>query len=285
MSGRKDGSPEAHYLLGHTDHELQRLDLQGEIYHSVTRRALEAGGIREGSRVLDIGCGTGDVSLAVAERVGPSGQVLGIDRGEAAVSTAQRKFEQLGVTHARFEQHELDAFDADEPFDAVVGRFILMHQPDPAATLAAVSRSVRPGGTVIMIESWMNALRGSSHSYPHSRFYDGIVEWKSRVVEGAGADLDAGGRLRATYRTAGIEHVETWLEALVAGERESPYYAYVEQSVRSMLPEAARQGLGGFDDDSTTGIAERLRNEVDDAAGALVAWPVVVAVGRVAEAG
>lgn len=280
MTGTSGGTT-PHYLLGHTDHELRRLDLQGEIYGPVTRRAFDTAEIGPGSRVLDIGCGSGDVSLAVAALVGPTGSVLGIDRGAAAIEAARLKADRLGVGNALFEQHELDAYRADQRFDTVVGRFILMHQPDPARTLHALTRSLRPGGRVVMIESWMTALRGPGHSHPHSVLYDEIVEWKSRVVGGAGADLDAGGRLRSVMTEAGVSDVETWMEALVAGGADSPYYAYIEQSVRSMLPEAGRQGIGGFAEADCDGLADRLRRDVVSSGGSLVAWPVVVAVGSV----
>jgi len=78
-------------------------------------------------------------------------------------------------------------------------------------------------------------------------------------VGGAGADLHAGGRLRATFVEAGRPAPETRLEALVAGGDESPYWEYVEQSVRSMLPEARRLGLDGFDESRVAGLGTRLR--------------------------
>lgn len=271
-------SDDRHYLLGHTEHELQRLDLQGVIYREATLRAFHDGGLEAGMHVLDIGCGTGDVTLTAAEVVGPTGSLLGIDRGPDAIATARAKVaDRAGID---FEVTELDEFLKPDHFDAIVGRFILMHQPDPVAVLRSLLASLKAGGVVVIIESWMELLRSGGHSQPHSPFYDEIVQWKSDVVGGAGADLHAGGRLRSVFRAAGLGEPTTRQEALVAGGPDSPYYEYVEQSVRSMLPEARRLGLGGFDEESTTGMAARLRDEVTSVNGSLLAWPVVAAWSR-----
>jgi SAM-dependent methyltransferase len=273
-------TPEGHYLLGHSDDELDRLDLQGSLYRDITRRAFETAGVKPGMRVLDIGCGTGAVTLTAAALVGPEGSVLGVDRGAEAIQTAAAKAERAGLTNVSFERSELDGFSRPHTFDALVGRFVLMHQPDPPRVLQALARSVRPGGVVVLIESWMEVLRGGGHSEPRSPLYDQVVEWSCEVVGGAGADLSAGGRLRGTFLASGLAEPETRLEALVAGGADSPYYEYVEQSVRSMLPEARRLGLGGFDEASAEGLAARLREEVVAVRGSLLAWPVVTAWAR-----
>lgn len=272
-----------HYLLGHTEHELVRLDVQGRLYRDTTLHAFREGGLRPGMRVLDIGCGTGDVTLTAAEVVGPTGMVLGVDRGAGALETARAKAAAMGVESVRFEQTELDVFEQPGGFDALVGRFILMHQPDPATTLRSLARSIRPGGSIVIVESWMELIRTGGHSQPFSPLYEEIVQWKSAVVSGAGADLHAGGRLRSIFLAAGLAEPTTRLDALVAGGPDSPYYEYVEQSVRSMLPEARRQALSGFDESSTRGLASRLRDEVTAQAGSLIAWPTVAAWSRTTE--
>ncbi len=268
-----------HYLLGHTDHELARLELQGTIYREITTRAFRDGGIRPGDRVLDVGCGTGDVSRTVAALVGANGFVLGLDRGATAIEAA-REHLPPSATNTEFLVTELDDFTAVEPFDALVGRFILMHQPNPKHTVRSLLSSLRPGAAVVFIESWMEVLTTGGHSVPFSRQYDEIVAWKNEVVSGAGADTAAGGRLRSILVAAGVTDISCRLEALVAGGESSPYYEYVEQSVRSMLPEAARQSLAGFDEKSVEGMAERLREEAIRTSGSFTAWPVVVARGR-----
>ena len=277
MRGPAGGGRTPHYLLGHTEHELRRLDIQGDLYRDITRRAFLLCGIEKGMRVLDVGCGTGDVSVTAAAVTGDTGSVVGIDREEAGIVAAKEKAAGLGLGNVTFEQHEVADFRSDEPFDAVVARFVLMHQSDPAAMLRAVLANVRSGGVVVMIESHMELLAGGAHSEPHSPLYDEIVRWKCEVVGGAGADLRAGGRLRATFLEAGLPEPEMRVESRFEGGPESPYYDYVAESVRSMLPEARRQGIGGFSETDADELADRLRDEVVASRGSLLVWPVVVA--------
>ncbi|HEY7341354.1 MAG TPA: methyltransferase domain-containing protein [Ktedonobacterales bacterium] len=72
------------YILGHSSHELGRLSAQARLYAPLVLAFFRAAGIEAGMRVLDLGCGGGDVSVLVARLVGPTGQVVGIDCPAAA---------------------------------------------------------------------------------------------------------------------------------------------------------------------------------------------------------
>jgi ubiquinone/menaquinone biosynthesis C-methylase UbiE len=241
-------------------------------------------GIERGMNVLDIGCGTGEVSFTAGELVGPTGEVLGVDRGKAAVDAAREKAHRLGLSSVRFEQAEVDELEAAGSFDALVGRFVLMHQDEPGRVLARAAASVRPGGIVVMIESYMDLIR-HGHSEPPSPLYEEIVHFKCEVVERAGADIRAGARLRRTFRDAGLSEPTCRLETRLEGGPESLYYEYVAESVRSMLPEAARTGVQGFSPSDVDDLAERLRSEVVASGGVLLLWPAVYAFARLPEDG
>src|ERR1700722_3576073 len=71
---------QAKYILGHSPEEISRLMLQATLLHPFTERLMKNAEIGPGMRVLDLGCGAGDVSMLAAELVGPSGSVVGIDR-------------------------------------------------------------------------------------------------------------------------------------------------------------------------------------------------------------
>ena len=274
------GHPDDGYVLGHTSRELDRLDAQGLLYRDVTRGALLEAGIESGMRVLDLGSGSGDVAFLAGELVGRDGSVVGIERDAETVASARSRAEARGVENVSFRVQELGARQDDAPFDAVVGRFILMHQAHPSATLTAVLRNARRGAAVAFVESSMASLRGSTHSYPHSPLYDEIVRWKCAVVGGAGADLEAGLKLRRVFLDAGLPDPVTRLHARVEGGPDSPWYAYMAESVRSMLPQARKLGVDGFDEASVETLADRLREEVVAGGGVVVAWPVVTAWSR-----
>lgn len=279
--GSDSSTPEGvHYLLGHSEHELRRLDVQGTLFRGVSERGFRAAGLAPGMRVLDLGCGTGDVSMLAAELVGPHGQVVGIDRGEAAVRAAMSRAAGRGIDNVEFRVCEIDAFHEDDGFDALVGRFVLMHQSDPATVLRSAARSVRPGGVVCMLESWMDVLMSGPHSFPHSPLYDEVVRWKGEVVGGAGADVHAGGRLHSTFIEAGLGTPTTRMEAALEGGPDSLYFRYLALSLESMLPEAERQGIGGYTADDALALEDRLREDVLAARGTLMVWPVVAAWSR-----
>lgn len=279
-SGGQTGADDG-YVCGHSAHELDRLDLQGALYRHVTRRALEDAGLEPGFRILDAGCGTGDVTLLAAELAGAKGEVVGVDRDRDTIIAARARAEARGLSSVRFEAGDFEAATGSVPFDALIGRFVLMHQPDPARALSRAARAVRAGGLVVFVESHMAALLRASHSLPWSSLYDRVVHWKYHVVRAAGADTEAGLRLRRTFVRAGLPEPATRLEAPVEGGPDSPIYRYMAESVRSMLPMAERFGIGGFSRDEVDGLESDLRNELVASGGVLVCWPVVAAWTRI----
>src|SRR5262245_46423064 len=132
------------YVLGSSEHEHRRLMAQADLIAPFTRRFLLAAGIAPGMRVLDVGCGPGDVSLPAAELVGPTGEVVGVDRDPCVLAVARVRA--TATPWATFVQGDFRTLPAGEPFDAVIGRCVLAHQADPAVALRSLLYHVRPGG-------------------------------------------------------------------------------------------------------------------------------------------
>lgn len=105
--------------------------------------------LREGDSVLDIGCGPGSITLDLAELVGPTGRVVGVDFAADAISAAQEAADLRGDVQTRFMIG--DVFDLDlvpASFDVVHAHQVLQHLSDPVAGLQAMARSCRPGGII-----------------------------------------------------------------------------------------------------------------------------------------
>jgi SAM-dependent methyltransferase len=262
------------YVLGHEPEELARLERQAAIYEAATRRLFAAAGIGAGQRVLDLGCGAGDVSLLAGELVGPTGTVIGVDRAAAAIAMARRRADARGFTHVHFVEGELEALALD-PVDGVVGRFVLMHQPEPARVLAHAAGGVRAGGVVAVMESHLTALAPGWHSWPHSAAYQRLLDWMLPVIAAAGGRIDMGLQLRHTFLTAGLPEPSLEVHATPAGIEAPAMVRYMADSLRSMRPTTERHGVPC---PPPEGIDALEREMLDDAArpGAVINGPVVV---------
>src|SRR6266481_1788176 len=147
--------PSTDYPLGNTDAEHERLIWQAARVAPTTERFFREAGIGPGQRVLDLGSGVGDVAMLGARLVGPSGEVVGIERDPRSLDRARARVAEAGLHNVSFIQSDVSQITASKPFDAVVGRFILMWLPDPTSVLRQLSLVVRPGGVVAFQEpSW-----------------------------------------------------------------------------------------------------------------------------------
>jgi len=129
-----------------------------------TEHFLRLAGIVSGMRVLDIGCGMGDVTMLVAHLVGDGGRVVSIDINQASLDTARKRALAMGFGNTTFHRADISTFTDVEPFDAVVGRLVLEFVPDPTGAISRLSKLLRPGGIMAFQEpSWKVWLTYTSH--------------------------------------------------------------------------------------------------------------------------
>src|SRR5215216_184629 len=105
-----DSQPNRDYALGHAEGELERLIRQGQFYAEITERFLRDVGIREGQKVVDVGCGSGYVSFLLAKLVGPNGQVIAVDQSSQAITFAEARAKQNAVENVQFVCHNIENF-------------------------------------------------------------------------------------------------------------------------------------------------------------------------------
>lgn len=108
------------------------------------RRTVERLALKPGSRVLDVGCGTGASALPAAEVVGPEGTVLGVDLAEQLLERARAKTRQRRIQHVEFRLADMtDLGFPDQHFEAVVSVFSVFFVPDMEALVQELWRMVR----------------------------------------------------------------------------------------------------------------------------------------------
>ena len=154
-----EGDSGYQFGTGIGEEELDRLEAQGAAIAPATRMIFAEAGIRTGVRVLDIGCGAGDVTFVAADLVGPDGSVVGVDHFPDALARARLRARRRGPAQVQFIEGDIHDPAAGGPFDAIVERLVLMWVPDPAAVLREQATVLRPGGLVVPVEADMSPMR------------------------------------------------------------------------------------------------------------------------------
>ncbi|MFN2502723.1 MAG: class I SAM-dependent methyltransferase [Acidimicrobiales bacterium] len=268
------------YAMGHSDEERQRLIEQALLHADSTRHLLVDAGIQPGMRVLDVGCGAGDVSMLAASLVGGTGTVIGVDIDASAVALARQRAAAAGIGHLEFHQGDFRELRFGQPFDALIGRFVLMYLGDPVAALKQVLASIRPGGIVAFQEFQIVFEDGPRVSWPAVPMYEQQVEWARQTLARLGVETQMGFKLRSTFLDAGLPTPKMQMHIALASSDDDPGYAWWAHTMRSILPFIEALGVATAEMVGVDTLAERLRQQVA-ACNAVVGWcPVVSASAR-----
>jgi ubiquinone/menaquinone biosynthesis C-methylase UbiE len=224
------------YALGYTDAEQERLIRQAAKLAPITERLFCEAGIKQGFRVLDLGSGMGDVATLAARLVGPSGEVVGVERDANSIALARARAAAAGLRNVNFLNTDVNNIVAEEPFDAVVGRFILMFLPDPVSVLRSAVRLIRPGGVVAFEEpSWAAMLALGAGLLLWSRVRHLIHE----ILLRSGANREMGLALYRVFQEAGLPAPKMHLEMPLG--RDADFIRLTSDLLCSLRPLAEQQ--------------------------------------------
>jgi ubiquinone/menaquinone biosynthesis C-methylase UbiE len=254
------------YAPGHSERELDRLTAQARTFEPFTRQLFHEAGLRPGMRVLDVGCGSGDVALLAGELVGPTGTVVGVDRVAAAIVRAKARAECRRMSNVQFVEDDPTLVRFDQGFDAIVGRLILMYYPDPVDALRKLLVHLRPGGIVAFQE--FDATGCKSH--PASPTYECCKNWIIRALQLSGANTNIGLELYRIFQSSGLPAPVLRLDGAISGGPTASYEMLAEV-VRSLLPAIERFGIATATEVEIESLALRIRDEVLAEDGVVVA--------------
>lgn len=246
------------YALDNTTHELDRLIHQARYFGDLTAHVLDRAGLAAGMRVLDVGCGPGDVSFLVSRIVGAEGAVIGVDADARAVTAARARAATAGVTNTTFLVDDVRTVHLDEPVDAVVGRLLLMHLTDPAGALRHLRGLLVPGGLMVFHEF---DLAGSV-TEPPCPLFDTTLGRLRETFRRVGVDPRAGLRLRRWFLQAGLPEPEMTLGARVEGGPDAGAFAQVTAVTRMLLDPMEQTGVATPAEVDIDTLEARLREEL-----------------------
>ena len=259
-------------LDGSLTERVRLIDQGGElVFTPLTRRLFVEAGLRRGMRVLDVGCGAGDVAFLAAELVGAEGEVVGVDRDAWALATARDRATIADLANVSFVEGDFREVDLPGSFDALVGRFILMSQSDPAAAIRALRPRLRPGAIVAFQELDLHDLV----AVPPQPLVTQVLDWWHATLVHIGVEQRMGPKLYATFRAAGLPAPAMIAEALIGDGAESPVPTILADVIRAILPDAERFGVVTRAEVDVETLADRLRAEVV-AGGGCIASPLLV---------
>lgn len=160
--------------------------------------------LKKGMRVLDIGCGTGAISAGIADAVGETGSVVGIDSSDHLIAKGKADF--AALQNLSLEEADLFTYDPAEKFDLIVSARVLQWLNNPEAALEKFKTLLKPGGYISILDynhtqlEWAPAPPDSMRS-----FYDAFLKWKSD----AGMDNEIADHLPAMFTKLGLKEVQS----------------------------------------------------------------------------
>ncbi len=194
-----------------------RLAVLARVRASASEDFVRRAGLRPGDRCLDLGCGSGELTMRLAEIAAP-GEVVGIDFDQEVVAVARDRAAAAEGPAPRFVVADVEALPSGlGAFDLISARYVLGHLRDPLAALRSMWGMCRPGGVVAVEDTDVAAMS----SEPRSPALERCIELHRELCVARGLVPGVGALLAGLVEQAGFEQVEERVEQEIRGDRDA----------------------------------------------------------------
>jgi ubiquinone/menaquinone biosynthesis C-methylase UbiE len=193
------------YVLATGSSAISRLRLLDGIFGADSRELLKRVGLSPGSRVGDIGCGTGLMALWMARQVTETGEVWAVDSSREQLRVAEQDSRAAGLSNLRFQEASVyNTALSRESLDFAYSRFLMCHLTKPADAMKEMRGMLKTGG-MLVCEDYQIASVGT---YPPSAAYVRLADISARVDAQRGVDSNIGVKLHSLFLETGFSHPE-----------------------------------------------------------------------------
>jgi ubiquinone/menaquinone biosynthesis C-methylase UbiE len=222
-----------------------------------TQRLLTDGGIKKGMRVLDVGCGTGDLSVMASELAGDNGEVVGLDISENALAEARNAIGEKRISTVKFVQADITELpDNIGIFDAIIGRRVLMYLSDAALGINSLLPYLTANGKMIFQESDCMASSFCAQSMPlHTK----VQTWIWNTVAKEGGEIHIGRQLYYLMRNANLKILQMRAEAILHTYESGSDLGWV---AKIMAPRMISHGVVTLEEMDADTLEDRLQLEL-----------------------
>jgi SAM-dependent methyltransferase len=217
------------------------------------------GEIEKGMRILDVGCGAGDLIVMTSELASDSGEVVGLDISENALAAARSAIEEKRVSKMRFVRADIAELPEDiGTFDVIVGRRVLMYLSDASRCVNNLLLHLAANGKMIFQESDCMASSFCAQSMPlHTK----VQAWIWDTVAREGGDIHIGRQLYSLMRNAKLKILQMRAEAILHTDESGSDLGWV---AKMMAPRMISRGVATPEEMDADTLEDRLRAELKE---------------------
>ncbi|WP_035515792.1 class I SAM-dependent methyltransferase [Paraburkholderia nodosa] len=240
------------YIINTDDNARLRLGIQSRLYEQSSVDLISRAGTLRGRKILEVGCGSGAMTLHLAHAAGPQGKVTAIDNSQAQLDASRQFVTESGFDNVTFFEGDVNCLDhLENSYDLVYCRMVLHHVADADHAIREMVNVLSPDGHLLCEEP---VIHDGSFSFPPSEAIDEFIRILRSCFRMNNRDYKIAFRMENVIRNFGLEIEHSRLyHPLLNSPEEKLLYA---MSLRDLAPQMIKNGI--IDPSSVSNLHEKL---------------------------